>query len=156
MSTDTDKKRPVRIFEGELIREEFARSVYCLTAPAHAVPEDYLEAETYAHVLNNKIRAGDRLEITAEDRTWWAEVLILSVAGQLVNAALLRKAAFAPQVGKEHDAYEADWGGPSAKWRVLRKSDRAIMVDKFDQKSEAVAWIEANAGQSPEPLKKAA
>lgn len=154
-----DKKTPpkpfVRLFEGQLKRDEFARTVYCVTAPVEATPEDYLEAETYAHVIGaglGKVRAGDRLEITAEDKTWWAEVLILDVAGQRVSAVMLRKHSFMPMIGKEHDAFDVEWAGPSAKWRVMRKSDRTVMADKLATKSEAVAWVEAQGS----PLKQAA
>jgi hypothetical protein len=151
----TKTKPPVRIFEGDLTAAEYARTVHVLTAPAGAQPDDFLEAETYAHALR-KLRPRDRIEVFADDNTWWCEVLILGIAGQLLHVAMLDKRTFAPMVGKEHEAYDVAWGGPAAKWRVLRKSDRAVMQDKFDLKSEAIAWIEENAGKPVEPLKKAA
>lgn len=152
----TTDKPAVRLFEGQLAPAETARSVWIITAPPGATPEDFLEAETYAHVLGRKIKAGAKLEITAEDKTWYAEVLIRDVAGQIVHAAMLCKHNFSPLVGKEHDAYEEKWGGPQGGWRVIRKSDRSVMIDKLQLKSQATAWIEENAGKTPEPLKKAA
>jgi hypothetical protein len=37
---------------------------------------------------------------------------------------LLREHKFDALAGKEHDAFDIRVGGPTAKWRVLRKSDR--------------------------------
>lgn len=137
--------RPVRLMEGEMASAEYARAIYCVTAPAGAKPDDYLEGETYAHVVGRKLKQGDRLEVTAEDRTWFAEVMIVTVSGQMVQAEMLRKYDFAPIAGKEHEAYEVQWAGPRALWRVLRKTDRHVMVDKLESKSAGVAWVEANA-----------
>jgi len=67
------------------------------------------------------------------------------VSGQMVQAEMLRKFDFMPVAGKEHDAYEVMWAGPKALWRVLRKTDRHVMVDRLESKSAGVAWIEENA-----------
>lgn len=151
--TTTTAKRPVRLMEGEMRTAEYDRAIYCVTAPPGTRPEDYLESEVYAHVVGRKLKQGDRLEITAEDRTWFAEVMIVTVSGQMVQAEILHKHSFAPLAGKEHDAYEVMWAGPAAKWRVMRKSDRHVMIDKLESKSAGVAWVEENAKA---PLKQAA
>lgn len=146
-------KRPVRIMEGELQTAEYARSHFVLTAPPGSTPEDFLEAETFAHVAGRKVKANDILEVWAEDRTWRAEIVIVECREMVVQAALLQRNDFQPVTGKEYEAFDPQYAGPTARWRVLRKSDRAVMVDKLESKSAAFAWIEQNAKA---PLKQAA
>jgi hypothetical protein len=141
----TPNKKPlVRVFEDRLKPAEFARTEHLLTAPQGASADDYLDPETYAHVLN-KLRPDDVITVIAEDRTWRCEVLVLAINGQRIDLAPLSKHEFGALEGKEHDLYEAEYAGKSVKWRVMRKSDRHVMVDKLGSKSEAVEWIERNA-----------
>lgn len=139
----TSEKRPVRIFEGNLREAEYARTVYNLTAKPGEAPEDYTQPESFAHVTR-KLKAGDRIEITAEDNTWFAVVLMLTVQ-PLVRAELLEKHEFEADATKAYEGYEAKWAGRHAKWRVLRISDNTVMVEQLETKSEAVNWIETNA-----------
>jgi hypothetical protein len=142
--TKETKPRPVRVFENDLKSAEYVRSVYIITALPDTLPANYLEPETWAHVPELKLRQGDRIEILAADTSWYAELLVRVRAGTTIHLELLQEHKFDAVVGKEHDDYEAAWAGGHAKWRVLRKSDRFVMVDKLAAKSEAVAWIEAN------------
>lgn len=146
------KPRPPRVFENDLVAAEYARTVHVLKGLPGTFPESYLEPETWAHIPETKLRQGDRVEITAEDSTWFAELMVRVRKGPVIHLELLREYKFDAIAGKEHDAFDIEHAGPKAKWRVLRKSDRAVMVDKLATKSEAVAWVEDQAG----PLKQAA
>lgn len=138
------KARPVRVFENDLKSAEYVRSVFVITALPDTLPANYLEPETWAHVPDLKLRQGDRIEVMAADASWFAELLVRVRTGTTIHLALLQEHKFDAVVGKEHDDYEVVWAGPQAKWRVMRKSDRHVMVDKLDAKSEGVAWVEAN------------
>lgn len=145
MSDANTKPRPVRVFENDLKSAEYVRSVFVITALPDTLPANYLEPETWSHIPELKLRQGDRIEIMAIDNSWFAEIIVRVRTASALQLELLSEHKFDAIVGKEHDDYEAAWGGPVAKWRVLRKNDRHVMVDKLDAKSEAVAWIEANA-----------
>lgn len=142
--TKETKPRPVRVFENNLMRAEDVRSVYTITALPDTLPVNYLEPETWAHVPELKLRQGDRIEIMAADTSWYAELLVRVRAGTIIHLELLQEHKFDAIAGKEHDDYEVAWAGGHAKWRVVRKSDRFVMIDKLSAKSEGVAWIEAN------------
>lgn len=152
MSDTNTKPRPVRVFENDLKSAEYVRSVFVITALPDTLPANYLEPETWAHIPDLKLRQGDRIEIMAADTSWYAELLVRVRSGQTIHLELLQEHKFDAVVGKEHEDYEVQWAGPQAKWRVLRKSDRHVMIDKLTAKSEGVAWIEANG----KPLAKAA
>lgn len=144
MSDTPVKARPVRVFENDLQSAEYARSAFVITAKADTQPVNYLEPETWSHIPDLKLRQGDRIEIMAEDNSWFAELLVRVRVGQTIHLALLQEHQFDTIAGKEHEEYEVLFAGPKALWRVLRKSDRNVMVDKLTAKSEGVSWIEAN------------
>ncbi len=137
-------KRPApRVFEGNLMEADYARPVYVLTAKPGETPEDYTNPETYAHV-GGKLKPKARLEITAEDLTWYAEVMVLATTPKL-SLAMLQKHIFASTAEQPAGEYEAKYGGKVAKWRVMRTSDNTVMIDGLEQKSDALGWIETNA-----------
>lgn len=144
MSDVTELKKPsIRIFDGDLQEADYARPVYILKAKAGTTAEDYAQPETYAHV-GGKLKPHTRLEILAEDNTWFATAIVLTVS-PLVRVEILSKHSFETDAAAVHEGYNAKWAGQHAKWRVVRKSDQNVMVDKLESKSEAVAWIEENA-----------
>jgi hypothetical protein len=146
------KPRPPRVFENDLMDAEYARTVHVLKGLPGTFPENYLEPETWAHIPETKLRQGARIEITAEDGSWFCELLVRSRKGSIIHVEMLREHKFDAIDGKEHDAFDIEYAGKVARWRVMRRTDRAVLVDKLATKSEAVQWIEDQAG----PLKQAA
>ena len=129
MSEDNhvEVKKPVlRLFEGELKRAEYERTDYCLVGKVGFEPEDYAKPESYAHV--STLRSGDLIHVLAEDKIWYAEVLVLDVTGNRVSVALLRKFRFERDVESAHEDYDVKFAG-AAKWRVMRKSDNHASLD---------------------------
>lgn len=135
-------KRPVRVFDGDLMEAEYARPVYVLTAKPGDTPEDYALPASYAHV-GGKLRPKTRIEVTAEDNTWYAVILVLAVEPK-ISLWLLDKHSFVSEVEQADGEYLAKWAGGTAKWRVLRKSDNTVMVEKLELKTDALDWIEKN------------
>jgi hypothetical protein len=148
----TEIKRPaLRLFEKDLKRAEFAFTIYDMDGKPGYSPEDYAQPEAYANMTT--LRAKDHLFVMAEDKTWFADILVLDVSGPgRVAVALLHKFSFERDDEAAHEDYEVKFAG-AAKWRVHRKSDNHVMVSGLGTKSEAVGWIETNAKA---PLKQAA
>lgn len=142
-----DKLQPPR-----LRAAEFERTIYTATPEHGTVFEDMLKPQYWANVAY-KFKPGDRIEITAENGDWFAELMVVAAARLWAKVAVLRYVELAEAkltegqaasdlVGLDPvDDYEVKWSGPSVKWRVLRKADNHPLRDGFQTKDEAENWL---------------
>ena len=109
---------------------DFVRSIYSVT-PENGTPDEALLNPAYwAHVAKH-LRSGDKIEVLAEDGSYYAEFL---VAGANATGALVRELAHKrfdalPAQVIDEGEYEIRWSGPVNKHRVIRKSDKAILAE---------------------------
>lgn len=147
----------MQVLPGNLKQSEFATPRWSLVADEGMTPDDYTKAEVWAHVAGRKITSGARVEIMAYDGNWLADYLIRSATGMEVDVVMLNCWSFEPIVAKASKHFEVEFGGPAALWRVIRKIDKQVMVDKLKTESEAYRWIEITPKASMKPpVKKAA
>jgi len=127
---------------------EFERTIYTVT-PEHGTQfEAMLQPKYWANVAY-KFKPGDRIEVTAENGEWYAELMVIACARLWAKVAPLRfveltEAAPAGEAAAESDPandYKVGWGGNSAKWRVTRESDKQVLRDKFQTREEAESWL---------------
>lgn len=131
---------------------EFERAIYTAT-PEHGTKfEDMLVPKYWANVAH-KFKPGDRVEITAENGEWFAELMVAAAARLWAKMAVLRYVelvdAAAPAHGPEATPEEADpandydikWAGNTAKWRIVRKADKEPLHQGFQTKEQAQSWL---------------
>jgi hypothetical protein len=119
---------------------EQKRAVWQAFAPPECCPEDLLRPESWAHVAR-KVEPFSRIEVLAEDGTWWAEYMILLVGPNWVKVALMRQHDFRAVAVQASDPETLEVNYiPARKWRVLRKSDGAVLREGLATKEEANAW----------------
>jgi hypothetical protein len=133
----------MKILQSQLKQAEFVRTSYAAT-PEHGVSvDDVLVPEFWAHVAK-QFKVGDRIEVKPDGADWLAEFYVLKVDVHGVHLVLLNKYELvasnkAPAVAND-DEYEINFGG-AAKWRVIRKSDREVMVKGLGSKAECETWL---------------
>lgn len=104
---------------------------------------DVLKPDYWTHVAP-QLRIGYRVEVMAEDGAWWAMLLVRAVGQhEAVLQALqhVTLGAEAPTVDLDGSAYEVKWAGPSAQFRIVRKSDSEVIKDKFPIREAAEEWL---------------
>jgi hypothetical protein len=120
---------------------EFAVTTYFHIASVGTAPDEVTDPEYWAHVAA-LLRTGNRVEVLAEDGAWWG-MLIVRAAG--ATDAQVQWLSLVP-LGQESadldtSPYEVKWRGPKALWGVVRKSDAAVLQDKFPVREQAEEWL---------------
>ena len=133
----------MKILQSQLKQAEFVRTAYAATPEHGASVDDILVPEFWAHVAK-QFKPGDRIEVKPDGADWLAELYVLKTDVHGLHVALLNKydlvpANTAPVVAND-DEYEINFGG-AAKWRVIRKSDREVMVKGLGSKAECESWL---------------
>lgn len=121
---------------------EYVRNIWHVT-PEQDVPFDtLLDPKYWAHV-SAQFKPCDRIEVNAEDGSYFAELIILDAGRLFAKVQVLRKVELKAVVvsGAISDEYEVKWAGPSAKWRVLRKADNAPLKEGFTDRAGAEGWL---------------
>ena len=137
------------LLQGRIKLAEFVRNVHGATPEAGITLEDMQRPEYWAHVAKT-LRAGDRIEVLPEDKSWFAELFVRSQNDNTVHVAVLKHVVFdkpaAKSVGKPDNAepYKVEHKG-SMGWSVIRKSDKAVVFQGGQSRKDAEAWVEAEA-----------
>lgn len=122
----------------QLKAAEFTRTIWSAVVPADTKPEDVLDPAYWVHVQNN-LRAGDRIEVTSESAEWFLELTVRAIAPEGAVVAVLHKHVFDAPATIPDDAYEVKFSG-GAKWRVIRKADRHVLVENLPTREAANKW----------------
>jgi len=132
----------MKIIGSRLKLSEYVRSVYHATPEAGTPLKELLKPEYWAHVAK-QLKVGDRIEVDAEERTWFAELYVRGVTPTSVTVFVMRHIEFTkPEAEDSTDAeYSANHAGRGV-WRVIRNSDKAIVKSGFPTKEAAESWIE--------------
>lgn len=121
---------------------EHMRNIWYVV-PEHSTPfEALLDSKYWAHV-SAKFKPRDRIEVDAEDGSYFAELVVIDAGRLFAKVALLRKIELkAEEVGSDVSPdFEVKWAGRHAKWRVMRKADKASLKDGFDDRAQADLWL---------------
>jgi hypothetical protein len=111
-------------------------------------PKELLTPAWWNHVCT-KMRVDDIVEVMALDRSWFGIVTVLEVGKGAEGGARVayvlgpQKITNAAEVGKQAD-HEARWGGPHAKWTVVRAKDKLVMKSGLESREDAGTWIAEN------------
>ena len=131
----------MRVLRQQLQQAEFVRTVWAVKPEPGVTLDQMLQPESWTHVAK-VLKKGDRIEITAADDTWFAELYVLSVSENDARVALLTKTAFADLQTKAPDATDVEVKHRGAAgWSAIRKSDKAILIEGRGSKKEVEDWL---------------
>lgn len=134
----------VSLTESRFRDASFWRNVFA-SNPEEGTTLDDMKAESYwAHVAKF-LRPWDKIEVRAEDGTFYAEFIVRDSGRNWAKVELVKEHVF-NTAGVEARAaadpeYITKYAGPHAKYRVTRKSDKAVMRDGFASEAEGDQWI---------------
>lgn len=126
-----------------LVETEFCRKSYRVIAAPTVNVEDLTRPAFWGHVAM-RLRAGDLIEVLAEDNSFYAEVLVRSARRLDATVSILRFVKLEkPELDASIiDGYEIKFRGARAKFTVLRGKD--VLKDGFDTEEMAQAYLNAH------------
>lgn len=133
------------ITSGRVKLAEFARNTWVAVAPHGETIENAKSSEWWANVAS-QFKLWDRIELRAEDGSWFAELVVLAASRLALDARVISYTEFdAPAVADARDAeslpsiLDVNYGGPVHKYRVIRKADSEVLAHGLSKKA-AIAW----------------
>lgn len=118
----------------------FVRNIWVATPDVKTPYEHVLKQEFWVHVAH-KMKPMDRIEVHAEDGSYFAELMVIDAGKAFAKVAEMRKINFTRhEVGVDSDDYDVSFI-PAKRWRVIRKSDKQVMAEELPTKDEAMLWI---------------
>lgn len=133
----------MKILQNRIKSAEYIRTVWAAQPEPGTTLEEMQQPEYWAHVAKT-FRVGDRIDVTAEDGSWFAELFIRAVAPTSAKVHVLRHTVFdAPQGKSENPAFDVRHRG-GAGWSVVRLSDKAVVFEGGKARSDAEDWVKAN------------
>lgn len=121
----------------------YERTLWVATVEQGVTRKDILMPEFWSHVAS-QLRPYDRLEVRVDDGTYFSELLVLSCDRTWAKLKELSYHSLTTQDVSQTQAemakFEVKWNGPSNKFVVIRKSDKAI-IKKHMEKDEAVTFL---------------
>tara|TARA_R110000868_G_scaffold411755_1_gene708898 strand:- start:17797 stop:18267 length:471 start_codon:yes stop_codon:yes gene_type:complete len=122
---------------------DFVRQIHCATAFDDTKPEDLLIPEYWAHVAAS-LHPWDRVEVVANDGSWWAELMVLDCGRNYARMAIMRDFDLSGKTNQaplDMKAYTVKHRGPHSKWSVIRISDGAVVHEGSEKQDMADAWL---------------
>jgi hypothetical protein len=121
-----------------LVNEWYAKPEF--GTPLEAV----LEPRYWAH-CSSQLAPEDVITVMPEGAAWRAELLVLDAGTGfakvvVINSIDLDKHEVTGELPSTDD-YDVRWTGRHTKWRVIRKSDKKVMVENQKTKQDAYGWI---------------
>ncbi len=116
------------------------RSHYAAVTPAEDSFETVCKPEYWIHVAR-QLRRMDVIDVIPEDEGYYAELLVLSTGTGYAKVMVLRHVELA--ASEEENAgtlTEIKWNGPHGRWAVIRKSDKTVLQDRIQDKTDAVTF----------------
>lgn len=127
---------------------ELVRLVHDIVPEAGTPFEDILKPEYWAHVAQS-LRPWARIEVRAEDGSYFAELLVVNCGRLWAKVAVLRKVDLGDMASEAVPAnpdpsFSVMWRGPHAKHAVMRlgkAGGKEVLREGFETKDEAATWM---------------
>lgn len=134
--------RPVALTQPRFRQAEFDRNVWAATPEQGVTLETLKEPSFWAHVAG-KLKMGDRIEVLADDMSYFAEFIVLAATRTEAAVKLLRHVELSQEVrlAENLQTHKVEWSGRHTKWRVIRKSDKAVIKSGFESQQLAANWL---------------
>lgn len=118
------------------------RNVWYVTPEFGTPVEALLDPQYWAHV-SAKFKPRDRIEVDAEDGSYFVELRVEDAGRLFAKVVVLRRCDFVASVEKEEQTpeYKIMWAGPHAKWRIVRSTDKGLVKDGLETRSAAELYL---------------
>lgn len=139
----TTEPKKTYIDSASIQHAAYARNEFRVTVPAKTDVSELLR-EDYWRTVAERFRAGDKLEVIADDLSFYAEYLVTAADRRWLRVKQIRMVGIeANEVRHESESEEFDvlHRGPRG-WSVKRKSDGTIMVENQAARSDAEKWLD--------------
>ena len=133
----------MKILQRQIQQAEFARTVWVVKPEPGVTLEQLLQPESWAHVAKS-LKPGDLIDVLSADNEWYAELFVRSADSNEVKVAVLKHYTFGDAKAVVDGEVEVKHRGEAKKWSVLRKSDRAVLVEGLETRGAAEDWVKAN------------
>lgn len=132
----------MKILRKQLLEAEFARTVWTVKPEPGVTLEQLLQPESWAHV-SKFLKPGSRVEVYPADGEWYAELYVRSSGDTEAKLVVLQHYVFSAAKPADGDV-EVKHRGETKKWSVVRKSDKAVLVEGLETRGLAEDWVKAN------------
>lgn len=124
---------------------EFERAIWQASIEAGVSLAEVQKPEFWGHVAEN-LKPLARIEVIAEDLSWFAELLVIDcdrlwAKTRLIRFVDLREDDAADVLPASASGFRVEYKGPTKKHIVLRLSDNVIVHEGIATKAEAQSWI---------------
>lgn len=132
----------MKILQRQIQQAEFARTVWVVKPEPGVTLEQLLQPEAWAHV-SKTFRPGDHVDVMPPGGDWFAELYVRASGDNEAKLVVLKHYVF--DTAKPVDSeIEVKHRGEAKKWSVLRKSDKAVLVEGLETRGLAEDWVKAN------------
>lgn len=134
----------MKILQRHIQQADFVRTVLAATPEPGTKLDDMLQPDYWAHIAKT-LKPGYLIEVRSPDGEWYAELYVRSANDNSAHVVPLRVHSFAEAAPKGATQPDVDvkFRGDK-KWSVVRKSDKAVLVEGLDTKGSAEDWVKAN------------
>ena len=139
------RKPPTALSPERFKNAEFERQVHVANADEGTQPGDLLSADYWSHAAA-QMKPWDRIEVRANDGTWFAELLVLDVNRNWAKVAMLSLTKLTSIDVSQSGAqaampYRVEYKGPQLKWVVIRKTDQEVVHSGETSVEGATLWM---------------
>jgi len=137
---ETKEPRASKLTKSRFKLAEYEHNNWVATVESGASLEEVLKPEYWAHIAR-EMRPFDHVEARAEDGAWWAHLLVTSCDTMWAKCHVLLHVELEDSMmeGSEpDDGLKVEWGNLHTKYRIIRKSDRAVLQDGFATRDDAL------------------
>lgn len=121
----------------------YARNEFRISVPAETTRDD-IKREDFWRSVAERMHVSDKLEIIADDLSWYSEWLVTAVDRRWLRVKELSYIVIDGSElahASETDEFTVVHRGPKG-WSVKRKSDAAILVENLPARSDAEKWVD--------------
>lgn len=133
----------MKILQRQIQQAEFARTVWVVKPEPGVTLEQLLQPESWAHVAKS-LKPGDLIDVLSADNEWYAELFVRASTDNETKLAVLKHYVFSESKPTVDGEVEVKHRGEAKKWSVLRKSDKAVLVEGLETRGAAEDWVKAN------------
>lgn len=134
----------MKISQARFKQAEYVRNTWHIRPEEGVTLDQVLDPAYWAHVAVS-LKKGDLIHVLPDNDAYFAELLVMSSQKLTAKVALLRAISLNGdvQVPAEDSGFELKFRGPSARWSIIRKSDREVIKEQMSTKEEAASELEA-------------
>jgi hypothetical protein len=143
--------------QNRLTQADFARVIFAVTPEYGTKIEDVLKPEYWAHVAS-KLKPRCRIEVLAEDNSYFAELLVITCGKTFASVTVLRYIDLSGKVPKPETASDktegldefntadhyVDYVTGQSRGRVIQRSSKNVVKEGFASKKDAAVWMRAH------------